>query len=148
MIILDQCILDNSPENSWRMYWKFIVKRTWYSPGVYVFPVCFQVLLMDTWNIELPVKEFKQRSVRKCVCYDSQVGIQHKCEGWFAQEDRPTLNVLGQCVGRDLCWTDMGIQRQTLKLDFLLHQAMMRGSVRLCSTSPYLKNRGTSCRYQ
>lgn len=45
------------------------MKRTWYSPEVYtyVFVVCFHVLLMDTWNIELPVNLFKLRSVPKHV---------------------------------------------------------------------------------
>lgn len=45
------------------------MKRTCYSPEVYtyVFPVCFQALLTDAWNVGLPVKVFKLRSVPKCV---------------------------------------------------------------------------------
>lgn len=81
-------------------------------------------------------------NTKACVCMIHRWEFTIKVKDDLPRKtERPTFNVLGQFAGRDLCWIDIVTQQQTLELEFLLHQVMIRGSVKRCGISPSLKKK-------
>lgn len=116
---------------------------------LYFSPVCFQVLMRDTWNVEVPVKVFKTEVGTKACIF-----VIHRWE--FDLNVRTCLSRKMSLLLMGLCnvlWkTSVGLIRGLISRHWNLNSCCIKqwwGHLwdSLCSNSPYLKNWGSSYRY-